>query len=1021
MSVLESGVSALEDVLAYLARYMIGRDLASYCELATAIGLTDEDIREHPELTDAYTLVSNDNDLLSVFELQGTYQILSPAEFGVLIENLCARMNGYLRRYGHSLTISFERDPDRATDELMRLAEPQINAARRIGLRTEDIILDRVQRNAPLVAWEQNLLVVYTHMNVMAKDECKEELKQRALEANRHKLPNLAYAQSPASIIMAMKYRHDTMLERLKFDVEHCGPEGRHGIMLRQLSVRDAVRAVRIMVNRERTSQKFRPVLLGDKVVPHGRQDEHDASDLSAPLLSYQICANDVTTKRELVRTDALLHGTLSMELGPQDPMTFTSLLEAVDRGIPWRIRFDLNPGGLDEMRGRRMLTAFVGMMPANRDIRQSLLDLEQRSKTDSVLSMKVAASTWAATELDTKRRMASLEKAMQAWGACQVTSVHGDPVAAWCSTIPAFTTKNVANRLVPPLPDALTMLPLQRPATPFSEGGNLIVRTPDGKIYPIQLGSRLQDTWIELLSGTPGSGKSAQLNAMAMATVHAAGTMRLPLYTTVEVGASAIGLIQLIKDSLPATRKSEAVYLQLENSSEYMVNLFDTQLGARSPTRQEKDFQTDFLNLLCSDPSTRTVPADCARANEMLIDIAYRDRSNNSPHLYERHVCVEVDRVLDDTGLLASCSTEWWDTATWWEVTDMLYTAGQVRTASIAQRYAVPVLPDFNAYLHHETIRHLFGNAKINGNGELVLSYMDRCFAVANSTYALFQGRTRFELDSSTRVIGINLNNVIGSKSAEGELRTAIMFMFGRFLAAKNYFIRENSLLPVVPPMYHDYHLKRIADVKQEQKSIVYDETHNAGGYEPFVETMIKDGREGRKWGIRVVSSSQYLSDHPQRLRAAATSLYLMRGGNTEDEKILRDEFPVSEEAIQRLQREAVGPGPGGVNYLALFKTKIGFVVQMLTNTAGPIELWAFSTTLQDVALRDLLASRIGICDARTALARRFPMGSAMAAIERMRANAGENDETSAIEQLAEALVSEHLNAAAPSSRSNP
>ncbi|WP_206666512.1 hypothetical protein, partial [Xylella fastidiosa] len=82
---------------------------------------------------------------------------------------------------------------------------------------------------------------------------------------------------------------------------------------------------------------------------------------------------------------------------------------------------------------------------------------------------------------------MASLEKSIQTWGTCQVTSVHGDPLAAWASTIPGFTTKNIANRMVPPLPEALYLLPLQRPATPWGDGGSFIVRTPDGKIYPIQ------------------------------------------------------------------------------------------------------------------------------------------------------------------------------------------------------------------------------------------------------------------------------------------------------------------------------------------------------------------------------------------------------------------------------------------------------------------------------------------------------------------------------------------------------
>lgn len=1006
MKLLESGVEAAEDFLAFLAKYMIGRDLASYCELSTAVGLTDEDIKRHPALRDPYTLVTSDNSLLSVFDVQGTYQIQSTDDFEKMIENLRIRQNGYMRKHGHSLTFSFERDPDRALDELMRLAEPQINTARRIGIKSEDIILDRVRRNAPLVAWEQNLLVVYTHMSVMTKEESKRELKLRRQEAADHKLPRIEHGQSPASILIALKYRHDAMLDRIRLDYERCGPDGKLGVMMRQMSAHEAVKAVRIMVNRERTSQKFRPTLPGDRFTPHGREDKRDASDLTAPQISYQICTNDVRTKGEFIQTDELVHGNLSIELGPQDPLPFSALLDNVDREIPWRVRIDLSPGGLDEMRGRQMMVAFVGMLPANRQIRQSFVDLVERSKEDAICSMKITVSTWSSTEIGTRRRMAALEKAIQAWGTCQVTSVHGDPVGAWASTIPAFTTKNLANRLVPPLPDALRMLPLQRPATPWSTGGNMLMRTLDGKIYPIQLGSRLQDTWIDLLAGTPGSGKSGLLSAMCSATLHNAGNVKLPLMTIVEVGPSSIGQIQLMRDSLPEPRKNEAIYLRLQNSPEFAVNLFDTQLGARFPTAREADFLIDFLNALCADPERRAAPADCARVNTLLLSIAYEDRAGKAQHLYESHVAPEVDAVLASSGLQAKFDDEWWSSATWYEVTDMLFEHGFIREASYAQRQAVPCLPDFTAYLNHETIRHLFGEARLDGNGESILTYMRRCFTVAATSYALFNSRTRFELNSETRVVAIDLNDVIGSKTPEGNVKSAIMFLFARHMAAKNYFLREETLLPVLPPPYHAYHLKRVAEIQDEKKVEFFDETHNAGGLKPFEETLIKDGREGRKAGVRVVASSQYLTDHPPALRAAATSVYVLRGGNLGDEAVLRDEFGVSSEAIRRLQLEAVGPGPDGVNFLALFKTKVGFVVQMLTNTVGPIELWAFSTTLEDVALRTRLYKRIGTYAARKILAEHFPLGTAIETIEQMRSVASSTEDATVIEQLANKLA---------------
>ena len=1011
MGFLDKSVQAVEDTVAYLARYMIGKDLAGYCELATAIGLTDDDTKRHPELKDPYTLVTNSQSLLTVFDVQGTYQILSDEDFGKVIENLRIKMNGYMKRYGHSITLGFERDPDRSLDELMRLAEPQLNAARRIGLNSEDLILDRVRRNAPLVAWEQNLMVVYTHLNVMSPEESKREMKERAQEAMKHKLPRIEFGQNPASVLMAMKYRHDTMVDRITSDFEHSGAEGRPGIMLRPLSAHEAVKRVRIMVNRERTSQKFRPVLPGDRFIPRGREEKDDCSDLAPAPVSFQICTNDVDNDRDLILTDSLWHGNLSMELGPQQPQPFSALFDSVDRSIPWRMRIDINPGGLNEMRARQMMVAFVGMLPNNRQIRQSFIDLNERGKEDAICSMKITASTWSGSKSDTKTRLASLEKAIQAWGTCQVTSVHGDPLAAWASTIPGFTTKNIANRMVPPLPDALKLMPLQRPATPWGDGGSWIVRTPDGKIYPILLGSRLQDTWIELISAPPGSGKSVAMNSMNSGTVHRAGNVRLPLMTIVDVGPSSSGLIQLLHDSLPEHRQSEAAYLRLQNSIDYAVCPFDTQLGARYPTVREHEFLVDFMTLFCTDPATKRAPPGCAQVIEMLLPIAYEDRAKKGANLYEPQVEKAVDAVLEQSGLRAQHNEEWWLVSTWWEVTDMLFQAGYVREASIAQRQAVPVLPDFSAYLNNPSIKDLFGEATINGSSESLLKYIYRCLAVATQNYALFAGRTRFELNSETRVVSIDLNDVIGAKTPEGCLRTAVMYMFARQMAAKNYFLREEVVFPVIPDMYRDYHLKRIADVQDEQKTIAYDEVHNTAGQEAFVQTMIKDGREGRKWGIRIINASQYLSDYPEELLNAATGVYVMRGGSATDEAILRNTFKVSEEAIRRLHRDAVGPGPEGGNFLALFKTKVGFVVQLLTNTVGPIELWAFSTTLEDVALRNRLYKRVGPYAARKLLAEYFPLGSALQTIEHMRNQSTEKDDVSVVERLAEKLVTAYTN----------
>jgi intracellular multiplication protein IcmB len=50
---------------------------------------------------------------------------------------------------------------------------------------------------------------------------------------------------------------------------------------------------------------------------------------------------------------------------------------------------------------------------------------------------------------------------------------------------------------------------------------------------------------------------------------------------------------------------------------------------------------------------------------------------------------------------------------------------------------------------------------------------------------------------------------------------------------------------------------------------------------------------------------------------------------------------------------------------------------VQLLTLTLGPIELWAFSTTAEDAAVRNQLYRQMGPAETRRFLALLFPSGS--------------------------------------------
>ena len=100
-------------------------------------------------------------------------------------------------------------------------------------------------------------------------------------------------------------------------------------------------------------------------------------------------------------------------------------------------------------------------------------------------------------------------------------------------------------------------------------------------------------------------------------------------------------------------------------------------------------------------------------------------------------------------------------------------------------------------------------------------------------------------------------------------------------------------------------------------------------------------------------------------------------------------------------------GPTEEGANLIACFRTKEGFVQQLLTNTLGPVALWAFSTTAEDAAIRDALYRALGPQEARRRLALRFPGGSARKEIERRRADREGDSDREAILSIVQDLLS--------------
>jgi intracellular multiplication protein IcmB len=978
----------LETFLGWLSSYGVGSDIASYCHLETAY--SDD------------TLVTTDASLLTLIDLEGALQIVGDDEFAHIRSTFARALSSYLAQGGHSLQFVFERDPEMMSRKLDEALEGAILTSRRLGLDCDDIFSERKRTLMQECAHESNLIALYTHPSTLSKDEMKRELGKRRELLKKSGLPAAAYGQRVLLAMRSMVHRHQSLKESFMYDLK-----SKMGLVAKVLNAHDAARAVRAALDAEFTANDWRPRLPGDPMPIRGGHRQDDMSDLLWPKLSFQVAPRKVLCESDTLKVGRRFMKVMMMELGPQEPLRFMELFRKINSEIPWRVSFTILPNGFNYVKVKQLMVSFLAIASdVNKDIKRSLTDLEGIAKGgDPAVALKVCAMIWAYEEDELERRFSTLARAIQGWGVCDTTDDVGDPLAGLSGCLPGFSDTNIANSLPAPLSDVVTLLPLDRPASIWGNGSMLF--HSDSKLYPYQPGSGKQDAWNDIIFAPMGSGKSGHLNVLNFATCTAPGLNKLPYITNIDVGPSSLGVVSLLKSSLPDVRKHEVGYFKLSMSADYAINPFDTQLGCRYPTAMEREFLI-CLFIMLATPIGETKPyAGACDLAGMVVDEIYKQFSDagTTRKKYEDGLNIQLDDVLSKTGFAVDAATSWW------EVTDAFMRAGMVHEAHLAQRYAMPTLSDVPRVLNSSIIRDTFARSEGStvrvSSGESLLDAMTRVISTSLKDYSVISSTTRFDI-SACRVVSLDLDDVARGGGEAGKKQAAIMFMLARQLAAKNYYcFRKDEPLPHwVPELYHAYHADRSQTMLEQVKAIRYDEFHRTGGMEAIRNLVLLDMREGRKWNVHVSLASQFLTDFPDDILKAAYSIYILKGGSEQLISEIRDIFKLSHSAVERLRIDVTGPGPRGANLLAIFNTKIGNVMQVITSSPGAIERWAYSTTAEDVTLRDLLYKRVGQKKARAMLADRFPGGSAKDEIERRKFALGKGEAVDVIARLVDELV---------------
>lgn len=924
---------------------------------------------------DENTFAARDGSLVSVLTVEGSRQIIGEEEYKHLIQSATLKIGTRFDQAGHAWQVVFVRDPERIGRFMDKMVTPSKVTANNVGLQLDDLFQERINHLSKFLMYEECYFVLWTRPSVLTKSE----IERTAEDRQQQKWINAAFAQFPLAGIDALRTRHRSFISAIMSSLDELG------IGVHLTEVHEALKCIRNNMYPSKVSDNWTPCLPGDKIPARAPMDRIDLSDLVWPPISAQIAVGDVNyIENNIIQIGDLLWSGADMTLGPMDPSPFPMLLNRLfEAKVPYRISFLIEGGGGHSITFKTQVATMMSVTNvANKQIKYSLEGLQAMARSEPVVKLRISIATWA--RRDQKRlledRMSVLTQSFESWGYAQVSDASGDALDCIMSSAMGIHCAGTAPVAIAPMYEVMKMLPWQRPSSPFDEGA-IMLRTPDGKLWPYQTGSALTTTWFDLIFAQPGAGKSVLMNSLNLGTVLTPGLSKLPYVAVIDIGPSSSGLISLVKEALPPDRQHEASYYRLQMSHQYAINPFDTQLGMRYPLTDERSYLIELVTLLCTPPGY-TQPYDgIQQLAGMVIDEMYRWRddaqSSAEPRPYLPRIDAEIDEAIQKNNIQLPTDPYWWD------VVDKLFEADDALSATKAQRHAVPLLTDAIAAARKPQIRTLLEQTQIGTSAENVINAFERMLTSAIREYPILASVTQFDIADS-RICSLDLMDVSPQGDATADRQTAVMYMLARNVLVRSWWLGPETLA-FIPEKFRKYHEMRLQDMAETPKRLCFDEFHRTSSSSAVRGQVIRDVREGRKRGVQIVLASQMLGDFDDDMVDLATGVWVL-GAAVSDSAVdgIQRRFGLSQTARNVIRFNLTGPKSSGAPALLVLGTKQGRYEQHLINTLGPIELWALSTTAEDVAVRTRLYSRMGASRARQILAANFPGGSARSEIKR-------------------------------------
>lgn len=940
----------------------------NYCQLET--------------IEDEHTFVTKDGGFVTIFEVLGTSMITSHKALADKHETYVDRLQGNLATPGFRIQFVFSRNPEGSLREIQEMNKPVRNTMRALGLDFGAMLDEREKVLGSKTASERCYMVISTSISVMPKQIVSKANKDRTERAAGVGIKPGRYGQSPFIKFPELYQTHIGFTENI-YNVFSQGQ-----LMMNKLTGHEALKAIRMEIAPDMTSENWRPYLPGDRMPKRMVKEDsgYDMSHIMYPNIGYQLFPQapefpmyEGSIDKTMVKIGEMYNAPLLVDLGPQDTKPFSDLFYTINKDIPWRFSISIETGSekiKSKLNSRKSFATFLKITNSNNNlIMDACQELIEWADNGTVLvNVNMSFCTWGKTAHKARQNKAMLAQSIQSWGYVEVIEERGDAIEAWLNTVPAISDKYISNILPMSLSDAIYMVPFSRPASPWKKG-SMLFRTIDDKLFPYLPGSSLQTTWVDLVFAPPGFGKSFFLAASNMALILAPGNKLLPRISIIDIGFSSAAFVQLIKNALPPNKRHLAESFKIEmDPNQFMINPFDTPLGCNHPLAIDKEWLNNFLTILLTPANEKNGIPRLGDVIGMLVEAMYEYYDvDSNPKYYEKGIDEQVDKAIHEFDIVTP------EGVTWYAIRDELFKKGKTHDAGLAQRHGVPNLNDATEVLNNrQDIRHSF--AKALYGMESLLAYLESMLVSSIRSYPILSGPSIFDTGTA-RIISMDLASVAKSGSIEADKKTGVMYMLARQIMCKEFYRNESTLVEI-PRMYKKHHAKVFEEESMVPKKICMDEFHRTQKVEKVREQVITDIREGRKFDVQVALLSQSIDDFDPGMVEFATNIYILSKGITEDtiDKIV-SRFQPSEDAIRALRTHVNGPVPGEGStmlYLASIKgQQTPKVEHPIRLTLGPVEMWAYSTTHEDVILRRKLTEKVGLSNALSILSEEYPNGA--------------------------------------------